>query len=214
MFPTPNISHLKRQDFDFVYEPAEDTFLFLDALQKDRDYLLERDPKIGLEVGSGSGCVITFLATVLGKNDCRFYATDLNEKAAIATQKTGLANGVPIEVIRTDLVDGLLDRLRGQVDVLLFNPPYVPTPSDEVGSVGIEASWAGGVDGREVTDRLLPLIPELLSSRGAFYLVVLPENKPKEIVELMVESGLSVSYEILARRSGREKLSILRFSRE
>ena len=44
------------------------------------------------------------------------------------------------------------------MDILLFNPPYVPTESDEVCGTGIEASWAGGVDGREVIDRFIPLL--------------------------------------------------------
>ena len=50
-----------------------------------------------------------------------------------------------------------------------------------VGSDGIEASWAGGVDGREVLDRLLPQIGDLLSPSGALYLVLVEENKPADI---------------------------------
>lgn len=140
-------------------------------------------PRLCLEVGSGSGVVITFLAQLVQKlspsgQDCRFIATDLNPACVAATGKTAEENGVGVVVdaVQCDLVAAVMDDVAGKVDVLVFNPPYVVTPSSEVGSQGIEASWAGGVDGREVTDRLLPLIPALLAPRGLFYLVALDEN--------------------------------------
>lgn len=37
----------------------------------------------------------------------------------------------------------------------LFNPPYVPTPDEELARDGIARAWAGGHMGRRVTDRLL-----------------------------------------------------------
>lgn len=47
-------------------------------------------------------------------------------------------------------------RLSGFVDILIFNPPYVVTSSEELESAkGIELSWAGGIDGRQVLDQFL-----------------------------------------------------------
>lgn len=60
----------------------------------------------------------------------------------------------------------------------MFNPPYVPTPDEEVERGGIAAAWAGGARGRRVTDRLLPLVPTLLSPRGEMFLVAVHENDP------------------------------------
>lgn len=109
---------------------------------------------------------------------CFISGTDINPFAAEATRCTANKNNVPIDVILTNLDEALNNRIGGLVDILIFNPPYVVTPSEEVGSRDIAASWAGGINGREVMDRLFPKIPNLLSPNGIFYLLVLKENKP------------------------------------
>ncbi len=47
----------------------------------------------------------------------------------------------------------------------------------QVGGNNISAAWAGGINGREVIDILLPRIPSILSPQGRFYLLVLEQNK-------------------------------------
>lgn len=210
-FATPDISHFSGEDYFHVYEPAEDTFLFLDAMQSDCKFLKGRHPRLCLEIGSGSGVVSTFAAQMLG-SDTYFVCTDINRKAAEATSKTGMQNHIVLNVVLGDLAGALLPRLQGQVDLLLFNPPYVVTPSEEVGTRGIEASWAGGPDGRQVTNRFLPQVPQLLSDTGVFYLVVIKENKPDEIQRYLEKAGLHMTT-VLSRRSGPEFLSVLRFVR-
>jgi len=238
-------------DYEEVYEPSEDTYLVCDAIEQDRKYLHEElKPKLVVEVGCGSGCVITFLAQLLQSCDatktCQCIATDINPKALDVTTRTAKANDVTVECVQTlDLVTGLEDRLHHKVDVLVFNPPYVPTPDEEVWdpskhtlfSLGegeeaektrpklegtdldslITASWAGGENGRIVIDRFLPLLPSLLSPRGLndddknggrCYLVLVEENKPGEIIQIVESLGLTGRI-VLDRRARNEGLQIM-----
>ncbi|KAM6290205.1 methyltransferase N6AMT1 [Porphyrio hochstetteri] len=209
--PTPRYDHVgPHGPFRDVYEPAEDTFLLLDALEQDAARLRQAGIEICLEIGSGSGVVSAFLASsVIGSNTL-YICTDINPMAAYCTQETALLNNVHLQPVITDLVKGLSPRLNGTVDLLLFNPPYVVTPSEEVESHGIEASWAGGKKGREVMDRVFPLVPDLLSPGGLFYLVTIKENNPDEILETMKKCGLEGT-RVLSRQAGQEVLTILKF---
>ncbi|XP_014391515.1 PREDICTED: hemK methyltransferase family member 2 [Myotis brandtii] len=170
-----------------------------------------------------------------------YMCTDINPKAAACTLETARCNRVHVHPVITDLVKGLLPRLKEKVDLLVFNPPYVVTPPEEdimrqwvqekkeimkirnlevisgrhnipVGSHGIEAAWAGGRNGREVMDRFFPLVPDLLSPRGLFYLVTIKENNPEDILETMKVRGLQGTI-ALSRRAGQEILSVLRFTK-
>lgn len=49
--PTPDLSHLTDAIYQNVYEPSDDTFLLLDALELEKDFLLSLNPSICLEVG-------------------------------------------------------------------------------------------------------------------------------------------------------------------
>ncbi|TPX69026.1 hypothetical protein SpCBS45565_g02710 [Spizellomyces sp. 'palustris'] len=213
MHPTPSLSHLKPADYQHVYEPAEDTFLFLDALEADVKFITSRSPMVSLEIGSGTGIITAFLQTLLTSHGIPLLSltTDINAQACKATVATALSNRTCVDAIRTDLALPLFPRLENGIDILLFNPPYVVTESEEVGSTGIEAAWAGGKDGREVVDRVLRLIPGMLSKKGMFYLVTIRENKPQEMMEYMSTTYNLRSDVVLSRKAGTEGLSILKF---
>ncbi|ACO70183.1 predicted protein, partial [Micromonas commoda] len=174
-----------------VYEPAEDSFLLVDTLVAEWDARLANDPpRCALEVGSGTGYVIASAAVLMrdsGLDDFRCHATDVNPDAVACTRATADAHGVGdyVTVIQCDLLGPLRERLRGKVDLLLFNPPYVLTPSEEVAAGGIAAAWAGGKDGREVLDRLLPDVADVLAPGGTFLLLLLHDNKPHDVAEIL-----------------------------
>jgi len=111
-----------------VYEPAEDTHLLMDCLSSQADFLRQlgpRGPAVCAEVGCGSGVVIAHLAALCPSALC--VATDVNPAALAHTARHARDAGVGARVapVRTDVAAALLPRLKGAVDVLVFNPPCV-----------------------------------------------------------------------------------------
>ncbi|OCB91164.1 hypothetical protein A7U60_g1572 [Sanghuangporus baumii] len=196
--PTPDLSHLTHEDYERVYEPAankEDTFILLDALEADVEELLEAKPRICLEIGSGSGCVSTFAAKILGPSECLYLCTDINKHAARCTHLTGRQNNVTLDPVLSSLSDAFNQRFRkcGGVDLLIFNPPYVPTADEEAlnaqGDADIAGAWAGGKLGMEITNQVLN--NDILSHSGRFYLVAVKQNDVPSIQERMnIEQGM------------------------
>ena len=115
------------------------------------------------------------------------------------------------------------------VDVLIFNPPYVPTPDlpealekignspYEVDSHLLSLSYAGGADGMETTDRLLDPLPNILSQdRGCAYILLSAQNKPDQVKERIRNWGTEWAVETVGssgRKGGWEKLQIIRIWR-
>ena len=215
----------------------QDSFLLVDVLAEEWRTRLSLDPpSVVVEVGSGTGYVIASAALLhvasCGAASARpasasFYATDVNPDAVASTRATLAAHGVlsrddddeppspPAGGIRThclrcDLLGPLRSDLAGRVDLLLFNPPYVLTPSEEVGSASIAAAWAGGTDGREVIDRLLPDVGVMLAPGGTFLLLLLEQNRPEDVKRILEAQGLAVTARVEERSADEERLCVLR----
>lgn len=47
------------------YEPDQDSFLFLDSMEKEYSFLIKQDPFFILEIGPGSGIISTFLTHMI-----------------------------------------------------------------------------------------------------------------------------------------------------
>ncbi|KTW32795.1 S-adenosylmethionine-dependent methyltransferase [Pneumocystis jirovecii RU7] len=213
MFPTPKLSHLHQKAFQEVYEPSEDTFILLDALEHDLDLLRNLSKN-----RSGSGCVSVFLQTaIFGPSKSFHLCTDISLQACKATLETSIVNSDSefpsyLDVIHTDLTQGLY--IINKIDLLVFNPPYVPTESKEIHmNKNMENTWAGGIEGMEITYKLLNCVNEILSDHGLFYLVAISKNKPKKIADFMRIHWNMESHIVLERKTGLEKLYVIRFNK-
>lgn len=119
-----------------------------------------------------------------------------------------------------------LDPVRtASIDILLFNPPYVPTSTEEMllaqktaldTSDELPAAWAGGIDGREICDAILPKIPSVLTyPYGVAYIVALQENDIDDMLDVLNEAatgmGRRMGATIVALRWTGEHLRVVRF---
>jgi release factor glutamine methyltransferase len=255
---TPSTSHLS---FDNIYEPAEDSFLLLDTIGslEETAFLQKRFPShtsapLVVEFGTGSGVVIAFVAAhsrkIFSHNNVVTLGVDLNKKACIATAATverarkdfSFAPGPHtsaatfLDAIQADLGSPLRN---GSVDVLIFNPPYVPTeesPAEirnlldkdehdpvsksakfEADSRLLALSYAGGVDGMETTNQFLEDLPRVLNpARGIAYLLLCAGNKPDTMLEQIRNWGPGWDVAVAGhsgKKAGRETLQILRIWR-
>lgn len=252
MLPTPSTSHV---NYDRVYEPAEDSYVLLDTLSSETEtsFLKSRFPSdtavpIVAEVGTGSGVVLAFLTAhaehILGRSDILAVGVDVNEfavKAATGTISSATAEllsvggspGLFADCVVGDLATAIKP---GSLDVLIFNPPYVPTESlpdplrdmdDEDtrepfarDSHMLSLSTDGGIEGMEVTNRLFAQIPKVLSVRGVAYILLCAGNKPQEVVQAIRSwpSEPDQSWKVAkvgtsGKKAGWEKLCVIRIFR-
>jgi release factor glutamine methyltransferase len=208
MLPTPSTSHV---NYERIYEPSEDSYLLLDTLSTstENSFLQCQFPSgsatpLVLEVGPGSGVVLAFVTAhakhIFGRSDVATLGIDVNEFACKATKQTvevsvkedEVEPGVFLNAVWGDLTNVIRP---GSIDVLIFNPPYVPSEAlpalpensfrDSFERDILLSSLAtdGGIDGMETTDRLLAELPRVLIRRGVAYILLCAQNKPDEVMD-------------------------------
>lgn len=201
--------------------------------------------------------VLAFVAAnaryIIGRPDILTLGIDVNRNACAATQKTvtfaleerkspeeakgiAISDGVESQIVAAITGDLCTPLRAGIVDILIFNPPYVPTPevpqppsSDpERPGIGtskfeqeshlLSLSYAGGEDGMETTNRLLKELPQILhSDRGVAYILLCAQNKPHEVMAHIRNWGPDWHADIVGRsgvKAGWERLVIVRIWKE
>ncbi|MDY9928158.1 HemK2/MTQ2 family protein methyltransferase [Methanosarcina sp.] len=182
---------------DLVYEPAEDSFLLADAA------LEEAEPCMRiLEIGAGSG----FVSAVLKANvkGIRILATEINPHAA----RCAKANEV--EVIRTDLFRGLKPgSQKASFDLILFNPPYLPTSKEEKVPGWLNYAFDGGTSGRETLDRFLSEVRNYLKPGGKVLILISSITGLESVKEKMEKLGFEVDI-VQRKKVSFEELMVVR----
>ncbi len=138
----------------------------------------------------GSGAVAVAIAAACGRVD--LYAVDI-EPASVACARRNLP--AASKIYEGDLYAPLPIELRGRVDVVVANAPYVP--SDAVRLLPPEArlheprlALDGGADGLELMRRVTSDAPQWLARSGCL-LVETSEGQASAALKAMARSGLT-----------------------
>lgn len=133
----------------------------------------EPDPLLVADICTGSGCIACSLA--YEHPLARVVATDLAPEAVALARENATALGLEerIDVLACDLGEGIDDALLGTFDLIVSNPPYVPTAvladvPREVADFEPALALDGGADGLAIFRRLLPFCARALKPGGAF----------------------------------------------
>lgn len=138
----------------------------------------------------GSGALGLALAETLTSTE--LYAADI-DPAAVRCARRNLAT-VPGQVFAGDLYAALPERLRGRIDILLANAPYVPTEAmafmpPEARLHEPAVALDGGADGLDVLRRVSAEARQWLAP-GGFLVVETSEDQAPVVVDIFTADGL------------------------
>lgn len=147
-----------------------------------------------VDVCTGSGCIACSVASELP--GAKVIATDIAPEAVQLARENARALGVDerVKVLACDLGAGVPDRFEGRIDLVISNPPYVPSgimgeiPS-EVRDFEPALALDGGADGLDVFRRLVPFAVRFLRPGGTLA-VELHEVGMDRAVAIAEEGGL------------------------
>jgi release factor glutamine methyltransferase len=157
---------------DGVYDPSEDSYMLVEAALAE----VKAGEKV-LEVGTGSGIVSLFL-----KDRADVVATDISPLACENARRNG------VEVVRADLYHGIC----GPFDLVIFNPPYLPTADEDRLGSWLDHAFDGGPTGRKVIGRFLEGIGSILPPCGRVLTVFSSLTGIDEVEEMYRRHGFSV----------------------
>jgi release factor glutamine methyltransferase len=168
-----------------VFAPRSDAGVLLDAA-------LPRLRGDVLDLCSGSGV----LALATAPHAASVLAVDMSRMAAGAIRVNALVNRRRVEVRRGDLFAAVGSR---RFDVILTNPPYVPTPPGAEPRLGSPA-WEGGPRGRDLLDRICTDVHAHLRPGGEVLIVHSALADFERTLDLLGQSGLTTA--IVAEQEG------------
>jgi release factor glutamine methyltransferase len=166
-------------------------------------------PLVAVDLGTGSGAIALSLAVELGAD---VWATDESPDAlAVARANVAGAGATTVRLCEGDWYGALPDDLRGRVDVIVSNPPYVAA-GDELPAVVRDREPVGalvaGPTGLEDVERVVRGALAWLARPGALVVELAP-HQGGAAVALARDAGFAHA-DVKADLTGRPRVLVAR----
>jgi release factor glutamine methyltransferase len=173
-----------------VFPPRSDTWLLAAALR--------RRPEVRggtvLDVCTGSGAIAVVAALAGARSVC---AVDVSARAVLTARLNARLNAVRLEALRGDLLGPVRGR---RFDVIVSNPPYLPSDAAGLPTRGRARHTEAGTTGRVLLDRLIDAAPAHLAPGGLLLVTHSSVNGEAATLDRMRAAGLEPA--VAARRAG------------
>jgi release factor glutamine methyltransferase len=173
-----------------VFAPISDSWMLAGALRRER---LGGASVLDLCTGSG---LLGVVAALEGAREV--VVVDVSRRALLSARANAALNGVRVVARRGDLFDAVAGR---RFDVVVSNPPYVPSSRPDLPRRGLARAWQAGSRGRAFLDRICAEAPGYLNPGGSLLLVHSAVCDTHETLDRLRAGGLEAG--IALRHTGR-----------
>lgn len=160
------------------------------------------------DIGTGSGAIAVSLAV---HSQWKVYAVDIAQESLDTAQENSRIHGVEQQItfLKGDLLDPLLLQ---PVDILVSNPPYIP--SSDVLELDVQVrdhepmrALDGGEDGLDFYRRLCQGLPQVLRPGGLVAFEV-GMGQAWDVEQLLLRTGVIARTEVIQDLAGIERIVI------
>ena len=157
----------EQQFFDLVLGVAPGVFVPRPETEVLVERALEVFPDAGTAVDVGTGTGAAALAIKRFRPEASVWGTDLSEDAVRVARANASRHDLAVEVLHGDLLSPLPADLRGAVDLVVSNPPYVTREEYDTLPAEVRAEpYEALVGSTDVTRRLVEEAPAWLAPGG------------------------------------------------
>ncbi len=170
--------------------PRPETELLVDALLKKY-----KSKKISiLDIGTGSGCIIISLLSVLKKS--RGIGIDISRNAILMARRNALIHKI---MNRVKFSNRSLEKFHGEkFDLIVSNPPYIKRKdiknlSDDIKKYEPRIALDGGNDGLDLIKKVIYKSKNIIKTKGMLALEI-GNEQIKKVSKILIDNNFRVEH--------------------